>query len=307
MRIRHNTFITASILMLFIYASQNAWCIGMPTSNKKNDVMPAGYMNAPLQQARDMKPVEKVKKERSPEPAKNNAKWMRNPNDERGQGNMGKVTMRDPYGFDKCGYRMESARGRRMEAALLDPEGVTIGKITIMDAQLNYFESTYNYWKDLYDSDPSHPYAQTFMEIWKEPLDKYTSNTYEFLVAGWNMSGWEPSVIEYGLEFNVEPEFIGTTLEVKILLTSVNDYDGEYGLHYDAGEAIVEETQTIILGENTVMYYYYNPPMSLVDKGEGFIAAFSVIVTEPESGVNYTINYDNPLFVYRWLSLGYNW
>jgi hypothetical protein len=46
------------------------------------------------------------------------SRWSYNPNDDRGQGNMGKVTMLDPYGHDKDSDRMElyGNRGRAIRA-----------------------------------------------------------------------------------------------------------------------------------------------------------------------------------------------
>ena len=49
------------------------------------------------------------------------AKWNHNPKDDRGQGNMGKPKMRDPYGFDKDSGREKSERGRPIRESEQDP------------------------------------------------------------------------------------------------------------------------------------------------------------------------------------------
>ncbi len=50
-----------------------------------------------------------------------NSRWYHNPNDDRGQGNMGKVDMLDPYGHDKDSDRMELYGNRGRLIRLLDP------------------------------------------------------------------------------------------------------------------------------------------------------------------------------------------
>ena len=233
-------------------------------------------------------------------------RWSYNPHDERCQGNMGRVYMLNPYGFDKSSGREGSKRGRRVKS-VLSLEGITVAEITITDAQLNYLQSNYDYWRTLYELDPDHPYASSFMEMWQEPIDKYTGYDHEWLVAGWYMQGWQPSTLEYTLEFAPQEAFVGTKLEVTMLLKSVNEYDGEYGLHYDAGEIVLTDTQEIILGHESVLEYSYSPPLHLADKGIGFLAEMSILIVEPHTGISYTVDYDNDLFIYRWLSLGYNW
>jgi hypothetical protein len=47
--------------------------------------------------------------------ALSNARWSYNPHDIRGQGNMGKPGMQDPFGFDKDSGREKSERGRPMK------------------------------------------------------------------------------------------------------------------------------------------------------------------------------------------------
>jgi len=53
----------------------------------------------------------------------NNARWSYNPHDDRGQGNMGKVDMLDPYGHDKDSDRMElyGNRGRVIKQMVPEP------------------------------------------------------------------------------------------------------------------------------------------------------------------------------------------
>lgn len=52
------------------------------------------------------------------------AKWSHNPNDDRGQGNMGKVDMLDPFGHDKDSDRKElyGNRGRVLRTVEPEPE-----------------------------------------------------------------------------------------------------------------------------------------------------------------------------------------
>jgi len=50
------------------------------------------------------------------------ARWAYNPNDDRGQGNMGKVNMLDPYGHDKDSNRKELYGNRGRVIRVTEPE-----------------------------------------------------------------------------------------------------------------------------------------------------------------------------------------
>ncbi|MCQ9206432.1 MAG: hypothetical protein NG740_00905, partial [Omnitrophica bacterium] len=112
-----------------------------------------------------------------------------------------------------------------------------------------------------------------------------------------------PSSIDYTLTFTPPEGFEGTTLEVTTIVTSINDYDGVSGLHYDAGQVLVEETQEIALGTDNTLDYSYAPSVDLIGGmvigSVSLFAELSIIITDPESGLSYTIVYDDQLFIYR--------
>jgi len=78
--------------------------------------------------------------------ALNHARWAHNPNDDRGQGNMGKVDMLDPFGHDKDSDRKElyGNNGRPIrvseepEVGENPPPPITEEELALLDATIDF-------------------------------------------------------------------------------------------------------------------------------------------------------------------------
>ena len=65
-----------------------------------------------------------------------------------------------------------------------------------------------------------------------------------------------------------------------------------------SGQAIVEQTQEVTIGEDGTYTFSYDPPANLTD-WSGHEFQLVVTVTEPVSGASYTITYDRLFYLYR--------
>jgi membrane protein involved in colicin uptake len=61
------------------------------------------------------------------------ARWSYNPHDTRGQGNMGKVDMRDPFGFDKDSGREGAERGRPIREAESEEPTLNLAELVTLE------------------------------------------------------------------------------------------------------------------------------------------------------------------------------
>jgi hypothetical protein len=297
--------VVVTVMLLFI-TQEAAYAISENGRGPRDNpnAIPPGFSNGGGE-----RPPHKADPPKGPksEPRDDKPRWSYNPLDERGQGNMGRPDMRDPYGFDKDSDRVAGERGRRIIEPALNLEAITGFDLTITDAHLVYLQAMYDGWTQIADENPWHPFARPYAEMFKRAIDRYLSAEHQWLTVGFFLPAYGPSTIDYDITFTPPEEFEGTTLLVTTVLTTLDEYNGEYGLHYDAGQVIVEETQETVLGADNTLAVSYVPPSSLVDRGVGFLAELSFVITEPESGETHIITHDEPLYLYRFGSLASNW
>lgn len=239
------------------------------------------------------------------------ARWSYNPHDNRGQGNMGKPDMLDPYGFDKNSGREGSDRGRPIRMSEINWAEIMSIDFNVIDyylaLYLRYFEK-YQFLAQRY-TDPTYYWSVYYSQkatYYANLINNYTSiYTYDRLAV--NTAG---NTINYMLTFTPPEKLEGTTLLVTTTLTSATNYtsyDYVYNpvtrryeritIYYDAGQAIMEQTQEVVLGTNDTFSFSYDPPTSLINSG--LYTNLSVTVTEPVSGSTYTMTYDRQIYLYR--------
>ncbi len=254
------------------------------------------------------------------------ARWSYNPNDERGQGNMGKVDMRDPYGFDKDSGREKSERGRAIheKEPVLDLASLLSLSAHIDDPWYLTLLQQVNFWLQQANN-PSPYYSQNtiqyYLSYWQNRLANYTLPTYDKVWVG-NTS--LPKTIYYSLDVSGLPEtFEGTNLLVTMTLTSINDYTENFSFvdwsrratagepnyygwpivtvtyNYDAGQVAAEYTQEITLNGDETYNFSYQPPTELSVGPKGGYFQLAVTVTDPVSGASYTMTYDRQILILR--------
>ena len=252
------------------------------------------------------------------------ARWSQNPHDERGQGNMGKPKMLDPFGHDKDSDRKElyGNNGRpirekeKEEEVVVDVAEVTTVDFQVIDGYLSELQVWFDWMAQYYPAD------SWILQYYQEEIDNY-SLPYD-----------KVSVIDTGEHIDyvlsVPEEFAGETLLVTTRLVSVSDYEdwfdsyyvdidfdtgaGEFrsqtelaGTHLQiaVGDILVEETQEIVMSEDGTYSVSYDPPIELVGDlygyglEGGYLAELSVTVTNPDTGASYTTTYDRQINLYR--------
>ena len=254
------------------------------------------------------------------------ARWSHNPHDDRGQGNMGNVDMRDPYGHDKDSGREKSERGRPIreeepEQPLFDLASmVSLGlempsfyaeQIALLEermARYQYAIENYNYNQSLIGSLQSAIAAITNAIEHYQKIEYYQEASYIIRV---NMD----DTIDYTVNLSPPEGFEGTKLIVTTSLVAAEDYQDStmdyrlnpdtgtytyfrYEVDYTAGEAVMEQTQEVTLGSDNTLALSFDPPIELASS-QGFNANVSVTVTEPISGQSYTTTNDKALYLYR--------
>lgn len=254
------------------------------------------------------------------------ARWDYNPHDTRGQGNMGKVDMRSPYGFDKDSGREGAERGRAIHPEpepILDLASLVTVDFQIPDYQLWYYQYWLKWAQTLYDK---YSYLVQFNSSYASKVDYFASQVkyYEEVIAAYyadpppylKVATNLDMYLNYTLNLGTEEGFDGTTLLVTTTLTSINDYISKGGLWsydyatgtwkveyitYDAGEMVMTQTQEVTLGQDSTYNFTYDPPNELVGSTwwDGGYFELVVTVTEPVSGATYTITYDRDIYLYR--------
>lgn len=242
----------------------------------------------------------------------NNAKWFHNPHDERGQGNMGKPRMRDPYGHDKDSGRERSERSRPIrEPEILSLEGlVNVDFSSLGEYQsgslMNAFLGTIEYYKNNWSSSPLSRYM-SFEEL-------YQMMHYHFF-PGADATGLlvnHRDSIDYSMSID---NWSGGPLLVTTTITSEQDYNSTFRSYdydtrtsqsepvsYTPGEVIFEQTQEVAFdAENNTLNYTQDLPGDIMgtEQNSAFYVGLNVTVTDPQSGASYTTNYDKQLYLYR--------
>lgn len=237
------------------------------------------------------------------------ARWAYHPRDERGQGNMGKVDMRDPYGHDKDSGREGSERGRAIHGPSLD-ELLIQGELFNLDFTMpdDYF--VYRLQQLLEEAEAAG--NQSRIALFKFLIYRYTvTNPYPF---NWIKPERDESV-DFTLTFDAD-RFEGTNLIITTTIMSATDYDYPYYtsvydpatnsykpvlthvLHYDYGQIVMEKTEEITLGENNTLSFSYDVPDS-IGFGVQLLSDLIVTVTDPATGANYSMTYDKELMLAR--------
>ena len=249
------------------------------------------------------------------------ARWAHNPHDKRGQGNMGKPKMRDPYGHDKDSGREKSARGRPIretepEESVLDLASIVGIEFNTEDYYLNFLNSIYkSYQSELEQLDPesaSYALYARGLTIYESTINYTSSDTVRVRVN-------QVDEIDCSMTLTPPEGFEGTKLLITTTLTNTNDYDTSYNtynhvydsetgtwkrelvtteIHYDANQVIMEQAHEVVIGDDNTFSFSYDLPSDLAGYS-GLDANLSVTVTEPESGQSYTMNYDKALYLYR--------
>jgi len=249
------------------------------------------------------------------------ARWSYNPHDTRGQGNMGKVDMQDPFGFDRDSDRKELYGNngrpiREKEEEVVDVAQLTTVDFQIVDGYLAELQTSLD-WYLLY-----YPQYTWIIDYYQSRIDSY-SLPYDKI-----------SVIDTGEHIDytlvVPKEFAGENLLITTTLVSVSDYEDWfysyyvdipfgtntgilesqeelYGTHLQisVGDILVEDTQEITMNEDGTYSVSYDPPIELVGDyygyglTGGYLAELSVTVTDPDTGASYTTTYDRQINLYR--------
>jgi len=236
------------------------------------------------------------------------ARWDYNPKDTRGQGNMGKPNMRDPYGFDKDSGREGAERGR----AIREPEVLDLAALLALNWQItDWYVAWYQYLIDYYRSMLS---SWWWLADWAIPyLEQQIAYRLSLPETWFAVNG--PYTLNYTLSFgDIPTSFEGDTVLVTTTLTSLNNFDSQYTtgwfwmdrrgwipttmpIHYDAGQVVVSQTQEVTLSDSGTFTYTYDPPYTLVGWNGGYFQ-LAATVTEPTSGATYTITYDKTLYFF---------
>ena len=238
------------------------------------------------------------------------ARWHYNPNEQRSQGgniqgNMGKVEMRSPFGFDPDQDRDGKDRGRviRKIEPVLNLEAL-ISDFEITDAVFAKLLEDLERYRSYIERYPQWSYWFTwYVSYLENRIANYIRPDYDRVAVNLGQT------IDYSFNLGTQEGFEGTTLLVTTSLVAADEYNGgtwsfnrttwrwEYTpIHYDAGEVVMEETQEVTIGEDTTLSFSYDPPDEL---GTRSYYELAVTVTDPESGSSYSFTYDRNIYLYR--------
>ena len=284
-----------AIVIIVLFLASEAVCVAAGQGKAlghRSDAISPGYMNAALHRAKNLKPVKKE------------SKLPLNPHNI-DQGNLGKLRMRDPFGFDKDSDRVGRERGRPIVEGRPVIEGsaglrkITTTEFTITDSYITYLQDELVYWEAMVEEHPDVWHYEDRLKDIESLVRDYLNDSHDRVMVGVGMQDYGPGEIEYILTFTLPEGCDERTLVVTTTLTCIDGYDG-YWVDYDAGEAVMEETLEIVLTSSDSIAFSYTPPEEIVDIGEGFLAELSITVADPETGESYTIDYKTDIYLYRW-------
>ncbi len=242
------------------------------------------------------------------------ARWSYNPNDERGQGNMGVPRMNAPYGHDKDSGREKSERGRPIKESDTTQSSLE-GSVSIDftslgeyqdDVLMQSFLNTMDYYAANWDSLSLSNYYT---------YEEYYNILYKHFYPDSDATGLlvnHRDSIDYDLSIG---DYDSDSLTVTTTLTSAQDYDSliysydaETGtwvtetISYSSGDVIFEQTQDATLdSENNLLDYSQDLPGDIMgtEQNSAFYVELNVTVTDTNTGETYTQTYDSALYLYR--------
>jgi hypothetical protein len=294
-----------------------------PSLNKGNDDLAFNNRsNRANNERRDGAEMKKEKADRALDliGSLNRARWSHNPHDTRGQGNMGKVDMLDPFGHDKDSDRKElygnNGRPIRVDEEPEVVEDLPPKELALLDATID-FSSLYDmqwlldwYNRVMANYDPDGPYYDYYQALWYDhffPGGDLNTTTGIRLNNVWDSS----DRYFYDLSLN---SFEGDSLIVTTTMTLTEGYtsysyynldgslSGEYSEH-QAGEVVYEQTEELSVDSTSDTFTVgITADSDLVDIAWGSDEVYvdlAVTVTDPSTGATYTQAYDQSLYLYR--------
>jgi len=256
--------------------------------------------------------------------ALNKARWMHNPHDTRGQGNMGKVDMQDPFGHDKDSDRKEfyGNNGRPIRVSE-EPEVVEEAPVPITEEEIAFLDATIDF-SSLYDMQwlvDWYDRVMAYIDPDSPNYDAYKAIYYEHFFPGGDLNTatgirlnnvWD-STDRYFYDLSLN-NFEGDSLIVTTTMTLTEGYtgynyynldgswSGEYSEHL-AGEVVYEQTEELTVDSTSdAITVGVTASSDLVDIAWGSDEVYVdmvVTVTDPDTGATYTQTYDQSLYLYR--------
>jgi len=251
------------------------------------------------------------------------ARWSNNSNDTRGQGNMGQVDMKDPFGHDKDSGREKWEHGRPEkekdklknlkgeETAALDLQQDISFEFQNEDSVIALNERLIVYYTSLLESD----------SLTQEQVDYYEGKLYwlnraikiqeskDYITVG--LAG--ENTIGYTLDLTMEEDVRDGTFLIETSLVLLGDFvsyvynwddaTGTWlieGTQYYAGDTFVIQSEEVtITGEDGVYEFSYDPDVGLIDGYTGGYFDLVTTITDTETKSTITQTADKSLYVYR--------
>jgi len=311
---------------------RNRFAHDKPSQGNDNDLAFNKRNNRANNERRNGEEMKKEKADRALDlvGALNRARWDHNPHDDRGQGNMGKVDMLDPFGHDKDSDRKElyGNNGRPIqdkdEGEVIPPaeeippttELPTEEELALLDATID-FSSLYDmqwlvnwYESVITNYDPSDPNYDYYQAMWYNhffPAGDLETATGIRLNNVWD----ETDRYFYDISLNSfegDSLIVTTTMILSEGYTGTNYYNldgswsGEYNEHL-AGEVVYEQTEEVSYDSTsdsiTIGVTASSDLVEIAWGSEEVYVDMVVTVTDPDTGATYTQTYDQSLYLYR--------
>lgn len=257
--------------------------------------------------------------------ALNQARWAHNPHDTRGQGNMGKPDMLDPFGHDKDSDRKElyvnNGRPIRVEEEPPPPEEPPLPEDPVLDAFVDFSSIESMEWLvDWYESVMAGYYTNEIAQA-NYTYDEWNDLWYDHFFPGGDLDlatgirlnniGDTTDRYDYDITLN---DFEGDSVIVTTQMLIAEDYTAS-GQYYDwdtgtwvyysadhlAGEVVYEETSEVTIDPETgLINVGIVATDDLIDSVSNEVYVNMIVtVTDPLTELTYTQTYDQLLYLYR--------
>ena len=247
------------------------------------------------------------------------SRWAHNPNDDRGQGNMGKPEMISPFGFDKDSGRQKWERSRIMhnktdepQVPLLDlSQTVNIDWAESADVT-NYLNLIDMYTSFLERDDLSSSlilYYNMRIDSYQSLVEYYSGLSYARIDLKTDQT------VNYSLNLILPEGMDSRNLLVSTQLVATEDineytdvYDPVTGIlteeltgHMDQGEVLFTQEEEVLFMSDASGEYNFSldPPEELLTDVESGNFDLLVTVTDIDTNTTYTQTYDKSIYVYR--------